>query len=251
MADQFPTLKNPPIVEAVVDIDCDLPPGLKIEALEKLGREAYHKEYPITETRYLLQHELQAKRNEPPKTSTSENVNAYLFLREDKKQLVQVRTDGFSFNRLAPYSTLDDYLDEVKRAWKLFVNLAKPVQVRAVRLRYINQIKVLLTDGLADLDDYLRIGPKLPHEETLILMGFLDQHMALEKDTSNFVQTTLTSKNQPPDTLVVIFDITVWKEERSQPDDWPKIVSTIQSLRNLKNRTFYNTLNPKCLQQYQ
>ena len=34
-------LPNPPIVEAVLDIECDLPPTLNFDEVEKLGVEAY------------------------------------------------------------------------------------------------------------------------------------------------------------------------------------------------------------------
>ncbi len=39
-------LKNAPIVEAVVDIDCDMPPGFDLVAQEMAARDAYNTEYP-------------------------------------------------------------------------------------------------------------------------------------------------------------------------------------------------------------
>ena len=72
---------------------------------------------------------------------------------------MQVRAQGFSFNRLAPYSGLDDYLPEIERTWSLYVDLASPVQIRAIRLRYINRILLPLAANTVDLDEYLKIGP--------------------------------------------------------------------------------------------
>ena len=72
--------------------------------------------------------------------SVRRGIQALQFLHADEKQLVQVRAQGFSFNRLAPYTSLDDYLPEIERTWHLFVGLASPVQIRVVQLRYINRI---------------------------------------------------------------------------------------------------------------
>ena len=47
-------------------------------------------------------------------------IQSLQFLHEDEKQLVQVMAQGFSFNRLAPYTSLDDYLPVIQRTWELF-----------------------------------------------------------------------------------------------------------------------------------
>ena len=42
---------------------------------------------------------------------------------------------------------LDEYLPEIERTWRFFVELASPVQVRRIRLRYINRILLPLASG--------------------------------------------------------------------------------------------------------
>src|SRR4051794_24466342 len=93
-------LAHPPIVEAVLDIDCDMPPSQDIIALEAPAREAFRDRYPTLRTQYLQQHRI-----EPPAADGSvqivaqqSGIQAFQFLQEDEKQLVQVRTQGFSFN---------------------------------------------------------------------------------------------------------------------------------------------------------
>lgn len=88
-------------------------------------------------------------------------IQALQFLQDDEKQLVQVRAQGFSFNRLASYTTLDDYLAEIQSVWELFTGLASPVQIRTIRLRYINRILLPLTNGSVELEDYFEIGSSL------------------------------------------------------------------------------------------
>ena len=124
-------LRNAPIVEAVFDADCDLPPGFDLASLEERSRRQFEAAYPKFQTQFLHMIEAQAA----AMSVAPRAVQAFQHRQEDEKQLVQVRTQGFSFNRLAPYSNLDDYLPEVARTWRLFVTLASPVQVRVVRLR--------------------------------------------------------------------------------------------------------------------
>ena len=183
--------------------------------------------------------------------SARQGLQALQFFKEDLLQLVQVRQDGFSFNRLAPYSSLDDYLPEVHRSWELFRELAKPVRVRRVALRYVNRILLPLTAGRVELDDYLKIGPRLPDEDGLTLGGFLNQHSALETATGNMVNTILTSQPVENGFLPLIFDIEAVRLVQAEPNNWAEADSIIKSLRTLKNRVFWNTLSERCLKLFQ
>src|SRR5438552_2650132 len=168
-------LRNPPIVEAVFDVDCDLPPGFDLVALEEPSRAQFGDQYPKFRAQFVQEFKIEAKDDAPQSMSISRAVQSFQFLKEDEKQLVQVRAQGFSFNRLAPYTSLDDYLPEIERTWHLYLNLVSPVQIRVTRLRYINRILVPLTAGAVNLDEFLKIGPGLPDEERLLLSGFFDQ----------------------------------------------------------------------------
>lgn len=243
---------KPPIVEAVVDIDCDLPPKTDIRSLETPARERFSSEYPEVKTRLLLEDEFQTKDDERPQAKTRRDVQGYMFLQEDGKQLVQVRGEGYSFNRLAPYSSLDDYISEIRRTWTLYLEVARPVQVTTIRLRYINKINLPVGGDKVDLDDYLKLGPRLPDEEQLMLKGFLIQYAAGETGTGNEVKTILTSQNPEGAKLPIILDITASHGIRLNPEDWDGILVAIQSLRKLKNKVFWKTLKEeKCLPLFQ
>jgi len=246
-------LARPPIVEAVVDIDCDMPPGQDLAELEAPGRDAFCDRYPTFRTRFLREGQIELHRGEAaPKVSAKVGIQALQFLQDDEKQLVQLRMQGFSFNRLAPYSTLDDYLPEIERTWRLFVNLASPIQIRAVRLRYINRIELPLTEGRVELGDYLgKVSPQLPGDTGLTFAGFLDQHAAIEKDTFNSVNIILATQPEQNNALPIIFDITAVGPGAAEPTNWTGILSRIQSLRSLKNRIFRNTLTDRCLKLFQ
>jgi uncharacterized protein (TIGR04255 family) len=245
-------LKNAPIVEAVIDIECDMPPAQQLKSLEAMARDSFRAQYPKFRTVLVQEHRIEAKLEETqPRMSSHSSLQGFQFLHEDEKQVVQMRTQGFSFNRLAPYSTLDDYMPEIARTWNLFTKLASPVQVRAIRLRYINRILLPISGGSPELKDYFKICPHLPDEKKLVFVSFLNQHIAVEKDTGN--QVTIILAAQPPenDKFPVILDITAVNVLTLEPGNWAGICEKIQSLRHLKNEVFRNTLTSACLNLFQ
>jgi uncharacterized protein (TIGR04255 family) len=241
-------LRNPPIVEAVLDVDCDLPPGFDLSAMEGPARARFEDRYPKLRTQYLHEHRIETKTDAPPSTSARPAIQAFQFLQDDERQLAQVRAQGFSFNRLAPYSSLDDYLPEIERTWRLYVDLVSPTQIRFIRLRYINRILLPMAEKKVDLDEFLTIGPRQPDEEKLILYAFLSQQASVEKDTGHQVNLVLTSQSPIDEKMPVILDITVASKAVTEPADWTKMRALIESLRSLKNRIFMNTLTPRCIE---
>ena len=251
MTDTSLKLDVAPIVEAVLDIDCDMPLTFDLTALEAPVRDAFRGSYPTFRIQRLQEHQFEVQPEGISKMTTRQGVQALQLLQEDENQLVQIRAQGFSFNRLAPYSSLGDYLPEIKRVWQLFVGLVAPVQIRAVQLRYINRILLPTTDGSLELGDYLKFGPRLPDEDKLTFVGFMNQHSAVEKGTDNQVNIVLAAQAPEHDRLPVIFDVTAFRLGSIEPDDWTTIQSTIQSLRQLKNNVFRNSLTDKCLNLFQ
>ena len=56
---QMLVLKNPPIIEAVFDIECDMPPGFKLATMEEPARKAFGSMYPTLQTRFIQEHQIQ------------------------------------------------------------------------------------------------------------------------------------------------------------------------------------------------
>ncbi len=251
MSDTRLRLPKAPIVEAVLDIECEMPPKVDLESMEGRALEALGREYPRRERQFVQEHTFQATAAAAPKFSVRRDIQALRFRQEDGRQLVQVRSQGFSFNRLAPYSSLDDYLPEIERAWRVFVGLAAPIQVRAVRLRYINRIPIPLGSGRVDLADYFSMGPGIPEEEGLTFVNFLNRFSLVEMKTGHQVNIILAADGIGELSLPVILDIEAVGELAAEPADWQAILVKILALRELKNRTFLNTLTPRCLTLFQ
>ncbi len=234
-----------PIVEAVVDIDCDMPPGLNIESLDAAGKVAFGTHYPQSRRRLFSEAEVLMELGQPTAVKSREALQALLYASADERQLIQMRPNGFSFNRLAPYSTLSDYLPEIERTWRLFSGLARPLVCRTIRMRYINRIEIPLIGGEVDLDKYFKVAPRVADVRRFDLAGFFDQQTLIEKATGSQATVVLATHPSSGERLHVIFDITAIKPGDIDPGDWPAILGTIDQLRELKNTVFRNSLTPE------
>lgn len=241
-------LSTAPIVEAVIDIDCDLPPGLDVEALDAAGKAAFGNHYPRAQRRMLQAHQVIVLPGQAPTISSQQGWQANQYLTEDGKQLVQVRPNGYSFNRLAPYTNLDDYLPEIERTWQIFVGIAQPIVCRMVRMRYINRIALPMEGGRVDLDRFLESSPRPVDEQRLQLTGFFEQQTLIEAATGHQAIVVRTAQPVNAEQLPVILDITVTATGDVEPGDWTAISGKIAQLRDLKNLIFRKGLTEQCLQ---
>lgn len=247
MADAYPKLRNPPIVEAIVDFDCDVPPDKTLKTLEQAAKDTFHERYPDALPRYLQEVLVTADQQR-----LQRSLMAWMFRAQDGKQLVQVRQSGLSFNRLEPYPGFDACLPDIEAAWLRYRELVQPITLREIRLRYINRI-VLSMDEIEKkkLDYFLAIETAPPEETRLVRSGFLTQYVASDPETH--LQATVVLASQAPEgrQRPIMFDNTVVATGERDPSDWGELTAVLKLLRELKNRIFFKTVKPPCLEQFQ
>jgi uncharacterized protein (TIGR04255 family) len=244
-------LAHAPIIEAVVDINCDLPPALDLAAIQDRAKQAFSGWYPRARRQMTQRHEFSAAATEAGGVAVRHLVSGLQFLSADERQIVQIRPEGYSFNRLAPYGSLDEYLPGIEWSWGRFREITRPVQIRGIGLRYINRMLLPMDGGQIDLPAYLNVTPLVPDRETLEFVGFLNQSSAVETETGNRVNITLATQPAEDERLPIIFDIEVSNPGVRSPEEWQGIREAIESLRRLKNRVFERTLTQRCLNLFQ
>lgn len=242
-------LPHPPIVEMVLDIDCDLGANFDLSTAVSAVRDAYLSFYPV-ETKHYAENVVIEPREDMTQVSTmARAIRAYRFHREDHTQIVQVRDSGFSFNRLAPYQGFDALLPEIECAWRIYRERMKPLAIRRTSLRYLNRIVVPREGEFVDLDLYFKTGPRLP-KKGLMSTGFLLQNSAFDAATKSEVVTVLASQGNPerPE-CAFLLDIAVTSNEPIAIDEADILLRrTLATLRKLKNDVFRNTVTRPCLQ---
>ena len=246
------SLTRAPIIEAVMDIGVEPPPGFDLAGCEARAEEFFVGSYPKKQKQFIQSAEFTVNAAGGSHLVTGNGLAGFLFRSVDERQIVQVKAGGFSFNRLAPYDSMDVWLPEAKLRWSEYVQIVRPVRIRRVALRYINRLMLpLRPDGNVELSEYLITGPKLADEARFRLAGFLHQHQIVDTDTG--FSATILQTLQPVEggCLPVIFDIEVHRGDARLDPESGELWTTIQDLRILKNRIFTLSLTPQCLSLFQ
>lgn len=246
-------LGSAPIIEAIFDVRCDLPPGIHRGAFHSAAQKAFGVSYPEFSAMLVHEQKFAIQPGKEPKAAARQTVIGYQLLSRDKKQVIQARFDGFGFNRLAPYTSLDDYLPEIRRNWDAYREFATPVVVRRIGLRYINRLSLPLDpNGKVSIGTFLRKGPSLPTTPDLPLMltGFMHHQQFADLASGNEGNIILAAQPPAETLLPVIIDIEAFRKVELSPADWGTFEPIVASLRDLKNHLFKYTLTEECLNSF-
>lgn len=235
---------NPPIVEAILDIKTTLPPDIFLSHLQEF-QEFVKTDYPVKKERRSFEGGVQFKSGSAPEFKASpEKVDGFLFHADDGKGIVQVRLDGFTFNKLRPYSNWEKFNGEAKRLWAQYVKIAKPSSVSRIALRYINRIELPLP--FSDFKEYILTAPEVAKGIPQGLAGFFVRLAIPNEEIGATAIVIETMEPIKPDTnkLPLIFDLDVFKNI-SMPPDTEKIWVILNQLREYKNQVFDKSITDK------
>jgi uncharacterized protein (TIGR04255 family) len=167
-------------------------------------------------------------------------VRGFVFQDEPRKRVVQVRRDGFTFSRLAPYETWETLRDDANVAWKRYVEIVAPTAATRVAVRYINRLN--LPAGELQLSDWFALRPEAP-EQLGPLTDLLIRVVFTHPDNPSYT-AVVTLGTAPPDGssagAAFLFDIDTWVERKHDIDG--EIWNTLEDLRVYKNDVFYGSL---------
>ena len=178
-------------------------------------------------------------------SKSSFGIDGYLFQSADEKQVVQFRTDGFSFSRLKPYTSWDSVKLEASRLWQLLSDATKPQLVTRLAVRYINSIDV----PAGTLKQYLTFGYKIPDE----LPQNADEVLLRFVLSFGFAKAIVTVAPLPPPDPTkerVMFDIDVFSE-LSVKANAVSVWETFDKLAEIKNKIFFEGISAEPLRLFQ
>ena len=233
---------NPPITEALLDIRVNFS-EINLERLA-LFQEDIKIQYPDRKERFNQQAELQFKTGVFPEVVSAANkVDGYLFQSTDGKKIVQARQDGFTFNKLKPYSHWEDFSTEAKALWEHYIKVTRPINVTRIALRYINRIEIPLP--LKDFKEYIltipEIAPGIPNSLSSFFTQLIIPYPEIQA-TAAITETMETMDSRG--FLPFIFDIDVWISNIVEPDS-KDIWNAMEKLRDFKNQIFLNSITEK------
>lgn len=245
---RWPHLPRTPITEAIIDLRVEPRSDLGLAALKAL-HELVAEEYPKVDATQKVKGTLEMRGGVAFRQELSnEGVIGYFFRSADDRRIFQARRDGFTFNRLEPYTTWEELSAEALRLWGLYLRAASPSRVTRVAIRYINDLR--LPFPLSNFADYLKAPPRVPPGLPQVIQSFVTRVVVPDPDRN--ASTILTLVLEPGARvgrvpLVLDIDVfTTWTGTVDSQDIW----NHLEVLRTIKNEAFFGSLTKKAIELY-
>lgn len=242
-------LSKAPITEALIDWRVKARADLRAEDFESL-KQVLVGRFPKVDERRGMHARFEIVEGEP-KTPLFEDLGfqGYFFKSDDELTIAQFRVDGFTLNRLRPYTSWGELFPLALDLWRHYVSVAEPEVVVRLAVRYINHVP--LPQQLTRLDAHLTAAPAVPPGLPHQLVGFLtrltinDASTGISAHVAQAVEPAAGGQNP-----ALILDIDAFKADEFEAND-PVIETTFADLRAFKNLVFFNSLTEETLEQFQ
>lgn len=236
----FPTLRNPPIIEAMLSIHVD---ALAPENLVRL--EALHgalPDYPIVRPAISL------RAGERDDAARRDSTVGFEFADGLGHRVFHARLDAFALSFLAPYTRFEELESESRRLWALYHDAFPNASINRIGLRYINRIRIPAND---DYSEYLKtvpeVAPSLPQavEDFALRLVLPDT----ESSCSAVINEVMDNTSEEVDSGFIFFDIDAFQlVDEFLPES--SLWDTVSKLRRFKNRIFFESITDKLLGVY-
>ena len=242
------SLARPPIVEALVDLRATIPGD---PAVFSGLADALKDEFPTKEERrdFKAKIEVRDGRLVSPRFDASA-FGGVRVATADRKVSAQFRPDGFTLNNMTEYMGGDQLIDKALTLWGTLVARTAPQVVSRVALRYINRLELPLKTG-DTFTRYLTSPPSLPEGAPSQVSQFLSRivgHDDKRQATAVVVQQLKLPEPEKPVAITVDVDVS---RDGKFPVDTSSLREILDSLRMLKNETFFSLLTDETVSFYE
>lgn len=240
LTESFPLLAHAPIVEAVIGVTARAESDWEEAVITDQFKQRLL-EYGDFQAQRHMQFEFRQDLNSAPQQAIHDlGFSGFRTESADKLHVAQFNRDGFSFSRLSPYQSWQNFYQEGFRLWDIYKEVAKPSVIQRIGLRFINRIEFPHNEPITS---YLENPPKPPRGmEGIPINGFL-HHNTFEIDGYSI---NLTQTVQPPQAQIfggLILDIDVFTT--TPVDDQNSLAQHLTNMRWLKNKVFFGSVTSK------
>lgn len=249
--EEFPHLSQAPVVEAVIDIRAQASGPFEEEPV-RATLEPLLPGFSFLDSQREFHHEVKFAEGNPPEQCIRDlGWKGVRFQSEDRKKIVQFNRDGFVSSRLEPYADWTSFAAEALALWQVFLEIAKPVEINRVGLRYINRIELPLEE--LRLSDYIEPAPKPPRSLNLPYLGFMHHETFAVPEypyAVNVIRTIQPPQGPSGKGAGLILDIDVFTTSGLDLTT-EQLVHVLDEMRWLKNKVFFGTVTEKTLENLQ
>lgn len=239
-------LTRAPVREALVDIQFE--PAVDIARI-KLFVDSVAAEFDRVTPMIEAEFGMEADRARASQRSLGWRLDS-----DSRHYVLICRLGGFTLSRLSPYGTWGELRAEAERWWGRFAEATRPETVNRVAVRYINAIGIPLP--MADFRDFLTCPPEIPPEMPQGLASFLSRMVIpfADQDCACIVTQALEAAQPAPDSppsASVLLDIDVFRIVRYPALPWDGIARTLDTLREVKNLTFFSHITERTVEMFE
>lgn len=241
-------LANPPITEALIDFRVKARPDLKASEFDGL-RSKLGSAFPkvAEQVDFEMQVEFGGAATSP--SLKTHPPRGLMFGSADGRDNAQFRVDGFTFNRLKPYTSWDDIFPKAMGFWDMYVSIARPQAITRVAVRYLNAFQH--TTPITALRDVFRAPPVVPEELPQAASRFTTMvtiHDPKRRLTAHVGQSMHQPQGQGP--VQVAIDIDAFRHE-NVPTDTGSLTDVFANLRDYKNEIFFSLLTEQKIKEFE
>jgi uncharacterized protein (TIGR04255 family) len=148
-----------PIVEAVIDIQVEVSDPSKTDSVARLAdrlKNEFGTRIPVRQ----LHMGFKVDPEGGSEFSKSEGILGWRLDNQKKDRVLQLKSIGFTYSHLAPYSDWTTFSTEAEALWNDYVYETGATRVRRTAVRVINRLPKI-PEG-ASINEYLQILPLIP-----------------------------------------------------------------------------------------
>ena len=245
-------LSRPPIREAIVEVKCEPVELRRVDALRDLLAEAFPVVKPFRLASLALQLPEERRGGDADATGGG-RATGWRCESADGAEVALIRRDGLSFGRLAGYPGWDAFTDRFLSVWGSFVEVAQPIEITRVAVRYVNDLRLPIGDQF-HFERFLTTAPRPPAGLAPEIADFLTQ-MTLPGGAEGLrvaITQATDAASRTATELPVTVDIDAsWDRSVPVDDRLPvRLTQVLGSLRDLKNRVFFGLVTEKLVSAY-
>jgi uncharacterized protein (TIGR04255 family) len=238
-------LSKAPITEVIVDFRVKARQGLQVEEFQALKPELSDRFPEMAEQRHMKAELRIGAKEGPVQQATDLGVRGLLFKSADGCEIAQFRIDGFTFNRLHPYTSWAEISPFAFELWSAYVRIAQPEMVTRLALRYLNHID--LPRSLADFDEVMVAPPPIPDSLPQHVSKFLTRVTIHDEEHDMIAHVTQAFEGaQASAQAKLILDIDAFREKDVAIDS-EDVGGTFAVLHEFKNRVFFESLTEEAI----
>lgn len=233
-----------PIMEAIIDLRVTLPGDVSVNKLSDIHPYISNK-FPTVQSIHRGVGSLAIQAGMSAEVNASEQHLGFWFRSEDNLRTFQATLEGFTFNRLAPYESWEEFSSEARSLWEIYKEICRPTYVTRTAIRYINQINIP-ANGLIELKDYLNTVPEVPSDLPEKTLQTYFMQLQIPQQDLNCILIINEALAQPtnPGIITVILDFDLFRQQIWESND-EDIWQFLEKLRRRKNEVFEASITDK------